>query len=159
MEENRASDPGVSEAQAGGALAVVGGGHDDRFEGGRVRQAGLAFAQGGQETGVGVSSDTAQDLPVGGVERFERSTNLRRHRRDSGLTAMDVARATGTSESNIASYARGDKVPGSRTLQPILDAIDAGPGSPIYVHGLITTPQAAAAIGAMACDCWLRGLA
>jgi len=53
---------------------------------------------------------------------------------------------TGTSESNIASYERGDKVPGRHTLQRILDAIDAGSESPIYVHGLVTTPQAAAAI-------------
>jgi transcriptional regulator with XRE-family HTH domain len=53
---------------------------------------------------------------------------------------------TGTSESNIAAYERGVKVPGAVTLQRILDAIDAGSESAIYVNGLVTTPQAAAAI-------------
>jgi transcriptional regulator with XRE-family HTH domain len=57
-----------------------------------------------------------------------------------------VARVTGTSESNVAAYERGDKVPGGSTLQRILDAIDAGSGSDIYVHGLLTTPEASAAI-------------
>ncbi len=53
---------------------------------------------------------------------------------------------TGTSESNIAAYERGAKAPGPSTLQRILDAIDAGSESAIYVNGLVTTPQAAAAI-------------
>jgi transcriptional regulator with XRE-family HTH domain len=71
---------------------------------------------------------------------------LRSQRRKAGLTAAQVARVTGTSESNIAAYERGDKVPGSVTLQRILDAIDAGSASAIYVNGLVTTPQAAATI-------------
>jgi transcriptional regulator with XRE-family HTH domain len=71
---------------------------------------------------------------------------LRRRRREAGLTAARVARVTGTSETNIAAYERGDKVPGSPTLERILDAIDAGSESPIYVNGLITTPEASAAI-------------
>src|SRR5665213_142978 len=37
-------------------------------------------------------------------------------------------------------------MPGPLTLQRILDAIDAGSESAIYVHGLVTTPQASAAI-------------
>jgi transcriptional regulator with XRE-family HTH domain len=71
---------------------------------------------------------------------------LRSHRRKAGLSAAQVARVTGTSESNIAAYERGDKVAGSATLQRILDAIEAGSESAIYVNELVTTPQAAAAI-------------
>ena len=71
---------------------------------------------------------------------------LRERRRDARLTAAQVARVTGTSESNIAAYERGGKVAGPLTLQRIVDAIDAGSESAIYVNGLITTPQASAAI-------------
>jgi transcriptional regulator with XRE-family HTH domain len=71
---------------------------------------------------------------------------LRSHRRKAGLTAAQVARVTGTSESNVAAYERGDKVPGPSTLQRILDAIEAGSESAIYVSELVTTPQAAAAL-------------
>ena len=59
---------GVAEAQAGGALAVVDAGQDDRLQGGGVGQAGLAFAQGGQEPGVGVGTEASQRSPVVGVE-------------------------------------------------------------------------------------------
>ena len=71
---------------------------------------------------------------------------LRERRRAAGLTAAQVARVTGTSESNIAAYERGGKVAGPLTLQRIIDAIDAGSESAIYVIGLVTTPQASAAI-------------
>jgi len=71
---------------------------------------------------------------------------LRERRREAGLTAAQVARVTGTSETNIAAYERGDKVPGSLTMERILGAIDAGSESPIYVHGLVTSPQASATI-------------
>ena len=71
---------------------------------------------------------------------------LRGRRREAGLTAAQVARVTGTAESNIAAYERGDKVPGRPTLQRILDAIDAGGESSIFVHRLVTTPEASAAI-------------
>ena len=37
---------------------------------------------------------------------------LRSRRRKAGLTAAQVARVTGTSESNIAAYERGAKAPG-----------------------------------------------
>ena len=53
---------------------------------------------------------------------------------------------TGTSESNIAAYERGDKVPGPPTLQRILAAIEAGAESGIYVNGLVTMPEASAAL-------------
>ncbi|HEY7948664.1 MAG TPA: helix-turn-helix transcriptional regulator [Acidimicrobiales bacterium] len=79
---------------------------------------------------------------------------LRRRRREAGLTAAQVARVTGTSESNIAAYERGDKVPGSPTLQRIVDAIDAGSESDIYLHGLVTTPEASAAIRHGLRGCW-----
>jgi len=71
---------------------------------------------------------------------------LRSQRRKAGLTAAQVARVTGTSESNVAAYERGDKVPRPVTLQRILDAIDAGSDSAIYVNSLVTTPQAASVI-------------
>jgi transcriptional regulator with XRE-family HTH domain len=71
---------------------------------------------------------------------------LRERRREAGLTAAQVARVTGTSESNVAAYERGDKVPGPPTEERILSAIEAGSDSPIYVHGLVTSPQASAAI-------------
>jgi transcriptional regulator with XRE-family HTH domain len=82
---------------------------------------------------------------------------LRSHRRKAGLTAAQVARVTGTSESNIASYERGDKVAGSATLQRILDAVEAGADSAIYVKELVTTPQAAAAIRSGLRHGWLVG--
>jgi len=71
---------------------------------------------------------------------------LRERRRNARLTAAQVARVTGTSESNIAAYERGVKVVGPLTLQRIIDAIDAGSESTIYVNGLVTMPQASAAI-------------
>jgi len=58
---------------------------------------------------------------------------LRERRRNASLTAAQVARVTGTSESNIAAYERGGKVAGPLTLQRIVD-------------GLVTVPQASAAI-------------
>ncbi len=45
---------GVTEAQSRGALAVVGAGEHDGFQGGGVGQAGLALAQCRQEAGVGL---------------------------------------------------------------------------------------------------------
>jgi DNA-binding XRE family transcriptional regulator len=71
---------------------------------------------------------------------------LRERRRKAGLTASQVARATGTSETNVAAYERGDKVPGPVTQERIIDAIDAGSESPIFVNRLVTTPEAAASI-------------
>ena len=56
---------------------------------------------------------------------------LRSRRRKAGLTAAQVARVTGTSESNIAAYERGAMAPGAFTLQRILNAIEASSESPI----------------------------
>jgi transcriptional regulator with XRE-family HTH domain len=82
---------------------------------------------------------------------------LRSHRRKAGLTAAQVARVTGTSESNVAAYERGDKVPGSSTLQRILDAVEAGGDSAIFVKEVVTTPQAAAAIRSGLRHGWMVG--
>jgi transcriptional regulator with XRE-family HTH domain len=71
---------------------------------------------------------------------------LRELRRKAGLTAAQVARATGTSETNVAAYERGDKVPGPLTRERLTDAIAAGSESPIFVNRLVTVPEAAASI-------------
>ena len=71
---------------------------------------------------------------------------LRSSRRESELTAAQVARVVGTAESNITAYERGDKVPGPATLERIVAAVAAGSTSPIYTNGLVTAPQAASAI-------------
>lgn len=71
---------------------------------------------------------------------------LRSRRREAGLTAAQVARVTGTSESNITAHERGDKIPGERTLQRVVDAIDMGSASAVFVHRLMTVPEASSAI-------------
>jgi transcriptional regulator with XRE-family HTH domain len=71
---------------------------------------------------------------------------LRQLRHQAGLTAMQVARATGTSETNVAAYERGDKVPGPITRERIIDAMAAGSKSPIFINRLLTTPEVAASI-------------
>jgi transcriptional regulator with XRE-family HTH domain len=71
---------------------------------------------------------------------------LRERRRAAGLTARQLAQATGTSETNVAAYERGDKTPRQPTLARLLAAIDAGAGSPVFVNRLLAIPAAAAAI-------------
>ena len=71
---------------------------------------------------------------------------IRERRRLSGLTALQVARAIGTRETNIAAYERGDKTPSPATLARLMPAIDLGPTSAIFVNRLLTVPAAAAAI-------------
>jgi transcriptional regulator with XRE-family HTH domain len=71
---------------------------------------------------------------------------IRERRRLSGLTALQVARAIGTRETNIAAYERGDKTPSPATLARLMPAIDLGPSSAIFVNRLLTVPAAAAAI-------------
>jgi transcriptional regulator with XRE-family HTH domain len=71
---------------------------------------------------------------------------LRQDRLATGLTAAAVARAAGTSETNIAAYERGDKVPHPATLERIELLLRAGPTSPIFINRLVTVPAAAAAI-------------
>jgi transcriptional regulator with XRE-family HTH domain len=69
-----------------------------------------------------------------------------RERRGRRLTLAQVARAAGTSESNVSAYERGAKAPSARTLARLLAAIDAGPDSPVHAHTLLTFPAAAALI-------------
>lgn len=71
---------------------------------------------------------------------------LRSRRRAAGLTARQVARAAGTSETNVAAYERGVKLSSAATLQRILSTIEAGHLSPIHVNALLTVPAAAAAL-------------
>ena len=71
---------------------------------------------------------------------------LRERRIEQGLTAAQVARATGTATSNVAAYERGDKRPDSKTLRRLVAAIDAGAESPIHRASLLTVPATAAAI-------------
>jgi transcriptional regulator with XRE-family HTH domain len=72
--------------------------------------------------------------------------DLRARRTSAGLTAGQVARATGTSETNVAAYERGDKTPGPATLARLLAAVDAGGDSAVFVNRLLTVPATAAAI-------------
>lgn len=73
---------------------------------------------------------------------------MRERRRAQGLTLRQVARAAGTSETNVAAYERGRKRPGQATLARILSVIDAGVQSSIHQNRLLTVPGAAAAIRA-----------
>lgn len=71
---------------------------------------------------------------------------LRRARRRSGLTLAEVARAAGTSATNISAYERGAKPPNQATLTRLATIIRAGARSPIVTRHLVTAPAAAAAI-------------
>ncbi|MHB1534470.1 MAG: helix-turn-helix domain-containing protein [Acidimicrobiales bacterium] len=71
---------------------------------------------------------------------------LRRERLTSGLTAAQLARASGTSETNVAAYERGAKTPSSATLARLRLLLRAGAASPIFVNRLLTVPAAAAGI-------------
>jgi transcriptional regulator with XRE-family HTH domain len=73
---------------------------------------------------------------------------LRARRRNAGLTAAKVARATGTSETNVAAYERGDKTPGQVVLERLQMAFDAGGESTIFKHNLLTAPRLASVIRA-----------
>ncbi len=75
-----------------------------------------------------------------------RGWEIRERRRAAGLTARQIAFATGTSETNVAAYERGDKAPNPATLVRLVGAIDAGRDSPVFVNKLLTVPAAAAAI-------------
>ena len=74
------------------------------------------------------------------------SWELRSRRIEQGLTLRQVARAAGTSETNVAAYERGSKAVHPRTLRRLLAAIDAGADSPIHRHNLLTIPATAAAL-------------
>jgi transcriptional regulator with XRE-family HTH domain len=71
---------------------------------------------------------------------------LRARRRAERLTLQQVARAAGTSETNVAAYERGSKRPSLRTLARLTAVIDAGSGSAIHQRALLTVPATAAAI-------------
>lgn len=73
-------------------------------------------------------------------------TEWRRRRAERGLTQAQVARATGTSPSNVSAYEVGSKTPSEATAARIEAAIEAGGSSPIHVHALLTVPACAAAI-------------
>ncbi|GAC1604040.1 MAG: hypothetical protein NVS3B21_33010 [Acidimicrobiales bacterium] len=57
-----------------------------------------------------------------------------------------MARATGTSESNVAAYERGDKEPAPPTAERLRLAIAAGADSSIHKNRLLTVPATAAAL-------------
>ncbi len=78
-------------------------------------------------------------------EQMERA-GLRSARRASGLTLARLARAVGTSATNVSAYERGAKRPSAATLARLVAAIDAGGDSPIFGRDLVTVPAAAAAI-------------
>jgi transcriptional regulator with XRE-family HTH domain len=71
---------------------------------------------------------------------------LRRRRRDAGLTLQQVARAAGTAEANVSAYERGTKAPNQRTLRRLVAVIDAGADSVVHRAQLATAPATAAAL-------------
>lgn len=74
--------------------------------------------------------------------------DLRAKRRESGLSLAAVARAAGTSATNVSAYERGDKRPNDGTLARMRGAVSVGADSPIHRNRLVTVPAAAAAIRA-----------
>lgn len=72
--------------------------------------------------------------------------DLRAERRGAGLTLKQVARAAGTSETNVAAYERGAKRPSVETLARLLAVVRAGGDSPVHRNRLLTVPAAAAAL-------------
>ena len=79
---------------------------------------------------------------------------LRSERQSSGLTLAAVARATGTSATNVSAYERGAKHPNRATTDRLSAAIRAGSDSPIHRSRLVTVPAAAAAIRAGLRHAW-----
>lgn len=73
---------------------------------------------------------------------------LRAARRDAGLTLAQVARAAGTSETNVSAYERDAKQPNATTLERLTAAIEAGSDSPIHRRNLQTVPATAAVLRA-----------
>jgi len=71
---------------------------------------------------------------------------LRSARRKSGLSLATVARAAGTSATNVSAYERGTKRANDATLARLCAAVRAGSDSPIHRNRLVTVPAAAAAI-------------
>lgn len=73
---------------------------------------------------------------------------LRSARQASGLSLAAVARAAGTSASNVSAYERGAKRANGATLARLNAAVRAGSDSAIHRNRLVTVPAAAAAIRA-----------
>jgi transcriptional regulator with XRE-family HTH domain len=73
---------------------------------------------------------------------------LRSARQQSGLSLAAVARAAGTSASNVSAYERGAKRANDATQTRLEAAVRAGADSPIHRNRLVTVPAAAAAIRA-----------
>src|SRR5450432_430965 len=71
---------------------------------------------------------------------------LRGRRRAQGLTLRQVARAAGTSETNVSAYERDIKKPSARTLARLIRVIDAGSESHLHRRSLLTVPATAAAL-------------
>ena len=71
---------------------------------------------------------------------------LRSARQESGLNLATVARAAGTSATNVSAYERGAKRANADTLARLDAAVRAGSHSPIHRNRLVTVPAAAAAI-------------
>lgn len=82
---------------------------------------------------------------------------LRSKRLANGLTLAAVARAAGTSTSNVSAYERGAKRPSDATVGRLTAVIDVGVNSPIHVNRLMTVPAAASAIRAGLRDGWAVG--
>ena len=83
--------------------------------------------------------------------------DLRSERLAGGLTLAAVARAAGTSTSNVSAYERGVERPSGATLGRIRAAIAAGSDSPIHVNRLMTVPAVAAALRMGLRDGWSPG--
>ncbi|MEO6988891.1 MAG: helix-turn-helix transcriptional regulator [Aquihabitans sp.] len=71
---------------------------------------------------------------------------LRSARQESGLSLAAVARAAGTSATNVSAYERGAKRASDATRARLWAAVQAGSDSPIHRNHLVTVPAAAAAI-------------
>lgn len=82
---------------------------------------------------------------------------LRSLRRASGLSLAAVARAAGTSASNVSAYERGAKRASDATLARLCAAVRAGSDSPIHRNRLVTVPAAAAAIRSGLRQGWSTG--
>jgi transcriptional regulator with XRE-family HTH domain len=67
-------------------------------------------------------------------------------RLEAGLTLDQVARAAGTSASNVSAYERGTKTPQPQTLARLLVVIRARSSSVVHRRELLTVPAAAAEI-------------
>jgi len=79
---------------------------------------------------------------------------LREQRRRAGLSLAAVARAAGTSESNVSAYELGRKRLRGETRARLEAAIACGASSPIHTYGLLTAPATAAALRRGLRDGW-----